>query len=278
MVSETPALWTVETGTSLQRVPAGRAYFYANPSRGPRDSVVVQITLAGHIEYRDAAGTQRVEPGHMLLFSHDEASSYGRYGDLSRWGAYACAWVSLRGAGLGEHWSLVRRRYGSVIRLPEADRLLLEMRDLLHLAGPRVSTPATDMARAVHDFVMRLIDHAHQSRSERQSPVERAVEQMMRQPDLALSLKQVADRHGCSREHLTRLFTQRTGTSPGKFVAQSRVRRAMALLLDSDLPVNVVAQQAGFRSTHTLIRRVRQLTGQTPAMWRQQQRGRSGQR
>ncbi len=262
-----PILWRIDSHGQHRYLP-GRPYWYDNLHRQPFGVCTLQLTLAGSVTFRDHRGDHLVPENHVMLFAHGEPTAYGLTPLHTE--PYVCRWINLSGAGLLEHWSALRGRHGSVLDFTGSgirDRL----GEMTSLVSSYTPAEVTRMARAVSDFVYWLIDWAEKTLANQQSSVERAVDQMLRQPTLALSLKTMADMHGCSREHLGREFTRRVGKSPGAYLAQARLEHALRLITATQLPIKAVAQQSGFVSTHTLARRVRQSTGVSPMTYRQQQ-------
>lgn len=266
---ESRVLWRV-SAFGRQRVPPGRPYWFDNADRTPAGSVVLQVTLGGRMVLRDARGEHAVGPGQLVTFTYGEPTSYGLPAPSDE--PYVCQWVNLEGAGLPEHLAVFRRMHGPVIDLGPGRPLLHEMDELMSLAAPRISAGDVDVANAVHRLVMHLFHHAERSVRETLTPVERAVEELLRHPTRPWSLKQVADRYGISREHLSRVFHQRVGRTPAAFLGQARLDHALRLLEQTDLPMAAIAEQAGYASVHTMARQVRQATGCAPTMLRDRRR------
>ena len=257
---ETGTLWHA-TGFGRERHPPGAAYWFENSVRDAA-TVVFQYVVSGELQFRDANRAQHtVRAGAALLFMHGEPTAYG----LSRQATEALVveFLSFAGAGVREHWELLRA-HGSVLALDAEGAVLRAMRQVVSLAAPGAATEAVDMAGALHTFAMLLFADQRQAQALAQSPVERAVDDLLRAPTSPWSLKQLAERHGVSREHLTRTFQQRLGEAPGTYLAKIRRERALALLSQTVLPVAEVARQAGYASTHTMARQVRLLTGLSP--------------
>lgn len=252
-----------------QRVPSGRPYWWTNRPRRPEGTVVVQVTLEGEAVLEDEAGAHVAPAGAVMLFVYGEPTAYGRPNVHGP--AYACQWVHLRGAGLIEHIGALRRRHGPVLQLAGADRLVVEMDELTARVDPASTRHSDDpvvIAEAVHGFVMRLFELSQQSLRQAARPVDWAVEQMMRQATRPWSLKQFADHYGVSREHLSRVFRARTGQTPHAWLAAARLRHALRLLRDADVPLRQVAAQAGYGSAHHLARCIRTATGSAPTALR----------
>lgn len=253
------ALWRVGA-FSHQRVPATADYLWDNRERKPARQCVFQYTVDGVLRYRDGDGERDVPPGHAMLFCFGEPSRY--WLPTGPRPAYVCEWINLQGAGLFEHWSHLRRRYGSVI--PVGPEVVAELQRLKGVADPAAGCDAVQIAAAVHRFVMHLFVVLTRDLSARQTPVERAIESLLTEPLHPGSLTALAQRFACSREHLCRAFVRRTGRSPGDWQSEQRVQAAVHLLRSTALTLNEVAAQSGFSSIQTLSRQVRSVTGRSP--------------
>ena len=73
---------------------------------------------------------------------------------------------------------------------------------------------------------------------------------------------------GCSPNQLDRRVRRVFGITPKQYVLQVKVERAMALLVDTALPLGDVALQAGFYDQSDFTRRFARMTGRTPAQFR----------
>ncbi|MGW8766809.1 GlxA family transcriptional regulator [Streptomyces sp. NPDC055815] len=83
-----------------------------------------------------------------------------------------------------------------------------------------------------------------------------------------LSLEVLAGRTHLSVRHFTRLFHQRTSTTPAAYVEAARLEAARRLLEDSDRGLPEVAAASGLGSVETLHRVFRRRLGTTPAEYR----------
>lgn len=67
-----------------------------------------------------------------------------------------------------------------------------------------------------------------------------------------LSTATLAAAAAVSERHLTRLFLEHLGQTPGRFVRQARTEAAANLLASTTLPIAAVASRCGFGSAETL--------------------------
>ena len=61
----------------------------------------------------------------------------------------------------------------------------------------------------------------------------------------AFSLRELARRYGCSVSHLMRLFHQHCRSTPYRMLTEMRMRRAVGLLLETELSVKEIAAKVG---------------------------------
>ncbi|MEU8386473.1 helix-turn-helix domain-containing protein, partial [Streptosporangium sp. NPDC048865] len=86
--------------------------------------------------------------------------------------------------------------------------------------------------------------------------------------DRPLTLEDMAARSGTSARTLSRHFTEQLGISPGRWLLDRRIAGTRALLEETDLPVETIAQRVGLSSAVNLRRRFHNALGTTPAAYR----------
>jgi AraC-like DNA-binding protein len=262
--------WQIRTFDARERDAATTRGWNENRGRRPAGIALFQFTLRGKLIYRDKDGTRDVPPGWAMLCLSGEESSYAASGQE----VYESFWISFSGAGLAEHWNDIRQRFGSVVRLGLRNSVLDYGRALCRVSRPRNTAESVQRSSDVHAF-LRLLQASLESTSQIElSDVDRAVNEFVNCMDGNLSIAEVASRHGVSREHFTRVFSQKQGMPPARFLARLKLRRATALLTDTNLSVLEIAQQCGFGSKQALIRWTRRELGCLPGEYRTSQRSR----
>ena len=133
-------------------------------------------------------------------------------------------------------------------RIFSTDSTTLAQRLLLALSGaPAVGAeqaPLPDdqlVARAIHHLDQRLGD--------------------------AWTIASLAETVGVSREHLTRVFTARTGTTPAAWLRHRRIATAARRLRGGE-QVAAIARSCGFSDPAHFARIFRRHTGTTPGRFR----------
>lgn len=83
-----------------------------------------------------------------------------------------------------------------------------------------------------------------------------------------LDLNMVCDTLGVTRSTLTRLFKEKVGLSPGRYIRDRRLQEAQILLLGTNLPVSEIAERCGFPELTSFIRFIRENLGCSPLAYR----------
>ncbi|WP_341718744.1 GlxA family transcriptional regulator [Micromonospora sp. FIMYZ51] len=188
------------------------------------------------------------------------------------------------------HWAFCRelaRRYPQIT--VESDGMYVRDGDLYTAAGV---TAGIDLALALverdHDgalarqvakwlvvFLQRPAGQSQLSvrgraRSTRQAALRMVLDTVAEQPHADHSLAAMAARAAVSPRHLSRLFSDVLGTTPGQYVQRIRVEAAQQLLEAGDDPVEVVAKRCGFHSVETMRQAFHRVIGMAPTTYRDQ--------
>lgn len=97
---------------------------------------------------------------------------------------------------------------------------------------------------------------------------DRALAHAASHPQDNLSVGRLAELAAMSRRHFSRVFRERTGTTPGRWVERIRVDAARALLERTDETMPRVATEAGFGSEHTMRQAFQRVVGMSPSDYR----------
>src|SRR5258705_13467279 len=84
----------------------------------------------------------------------------------------------------------------------------------------------------------------------------------------SLSLPVIARHEAMSTRTLSRPFRAQIGTTPADWIARARIRRAQRLLETTELTVERLAAEAGFRSAAVMREHFGQIVGTTPLAYR----------
>lgn len=86
--------------------------------------------------------------------------------------------------------------------------------------------------------------------------------------DYQLSVTSLSDSLGISEVYFRRLFAEKYGTSPSKYIRAVRISHAKELLRYSQLSINECASECGFSSAQYFCRAFKEVTNMTPNEYR----------
>lgn len=78
----------------------------------------------------------------------------------------------------------------------------------------------------------------------------------------------IAEMLGVHRSTLSRILTEKMNTSPGRYLLQVRIQRALSLLRNTDLPVHVISRKVGLPDPAHFARLIHSATGMSPGAFR----------
>ncbi|MFV3132025.1 helix-turn-helix domain-containing protein [Niveispirillum sp. KHB5.9] len=87
-----------------------------------------------------------------------------------------------------------------------------------------------------------------------------------------LTLERLAAEIDLSPDHFGRAFRASLGVSPLRYIAQRRLQRAKALLLDPGMSITDIAMALGFATASHFTSNFHKATGTTPSQWRRDRR------
>ncbi len=216
----------------------------------------VRIQVDDDIIQLDPGEVCLLEPGHMEFFQFDhKGPSWHRWISL-----FPCnPEISCTGTLTG----LPVR-----IRIPPALNAMVDAMLQLHLAGVPDEhasmrylglSALTCFLRAAVYQTDRVLGHP---------ALDRILTYIRQNYTRPVTLADMAEIAGLSREYLIRLCRQKSGTTPLQLLWRYRLERALDLLQNSGLAFADIAERCGFTSYQHFSRRIHRETGQTPTQIR----------
>jgi AraC-like DNA-binding protein len=141
-------------------------------------------------------------------------------------------------------------------------------------ADPVLSHPA--FLWRVTEFLSLVLSHAPDAlwNAAISDPrLERAIALMESDFTEKLTVSTIDKTAGLSERAVSELFVQHTGLSPIRYLIELRLNHAYRLLKQTDLPIESVAEQAGFANRFYLTRIMKKYRNNTPAAFRVQMKG-----
>jgi len=113
----------------------------------------------------------------------------------------------------------------------------------------------------------KLVDANAQIPSNRE-PVREAIDYINNHLKNELSQKEVADHVHLNPSYLSVLFKEHVKLTFSEYVTRRRIQRAKELLVSTNLPINDIAEESGYKTAKYFIKIFKELEGMTPSAYR----------
>lgn len=222
-------------------------YHWNNVGRGDDRFVIVQWTHngVGNFHYQDR--THTVGPGEAFIALLPEESRYYYPPDSHE--PWEFSWINFYGELSVKLWSILRERFGPVVRIPPGTSVAAEFENLILRAHRQRWKDRYEASALCYQFYLNLWSQLSTPGNRARQNIEQAAAYLRTHYRSRLRVKEAAAYAGVSREHFTRLFHQRYKTSPATFLREERLKAATLLLVKTDLPVQEIAFRTGFYSS-----------------------------
>ena len=253
------------TGYEIRR---DSSYEWNGRLRGNTPFTVLQHTISGTGNLQYERRRYRLKPGDAMLVIVPHNHRYW----VEDGGSWEFFWLSMSGEEAVRIHRAIQAATGPVLRMKPATiehiaRCCLRLIDGEGETVGAASAIAYEAATALYDdvFSSHLLPEDNEVAS-----IHRVVEYIRANIDKDLSVDVLAEVAGFSRSHFSRLFMAQTGTPPGGFVLQERMRRAARLLTGhSVLPIKQISALSGFADPNYFAKVFQRYFGTSPTTFRE---------
>ena len=230
--------------------------------------VLLQYTISGKGSFQTPDHTYPQQAGDLFLVQVPGDSKYSLPDDSEYWDVLYLEFSS-ECLPLLYH---IHLSCGPAFHLEASSTLPEQMKQLYADAISNQLASVFDNSKAAYAFLLDLADYALENpalSSPRVTLAKNYLDSNYYNTDL--NLDEVADAVGLSKYHLCREFNHLYGISPGKYLANLRLQKSCALLLQSHQhTIAEIASMVGFSNDNYFCKVFRKAFGTTPTQYRLQ--------
>lgn len=226
-----------------------KSYSFDNRRRGGEYFVIIQRTESGCGIFQNGDRRLKVPPGSAFVAVVPERSRY--FFDSGE--PWIFTWINFYGRLASEFAKALRETHGPVVPMASHG----EAFGMFHSLAKSVSSKSRDPWRHsinCFEFLSTWFDELSRPLGAPSDPTDVAAEIMEQRFREPLAVKEIASQVGLTREHFSRLFTERYGIGPAAHLRQIRTRQAARLLAEQNLSLREIALRSGFPSIAALRR------------------------
>ena len=244
-------------------------HYHLEGATRPKTMTQLVVTLEGEGAFRYGNTVYPLTPGKgFMCMLGDPQSAYFYPGHARK--PWIFLWMDFSGETAVRMVEELSSLYGHVFDLPLDSGLIRYLKSFRNQRRSIRFVSPTEGARIVCDVLALLGENLE--RKDIDSPGNRLVQAaqaaISKNLDRTWNLSDIAARLKVSREHLTRIFRDRTGMTPQEFAAEERMQFAVRLLRDSFQSCEEIAEQTGYSSAVSFNRAFRRRFGYSPMQYR----------
>lgn len=223
------------------------------------DSILIAYVFGGNLHLRQDGKHFVAEQGDLLLVDCYREHEYFT-DDFIKF-----AWVHVDGGTCRAWLEEIKSTQGQCLKAgPKTPALLLSV-----VEGIKNGESEYQLSQAIHALLCEITTLGETVGTEDHlSTVKQAKDYIEAHLDEPLTVRQIAEQMHYSPSYFSMIFKQAVKASPYEYLLSRRLERAKGLLLQTKLPLDVVAAQSGFHGVPHFICAFKKATGLSPLKFR----------
>lgn len=237
-----------ETAKAMLYYPTVAGYHICKKTyhihRKRRDSILVMCVLDGTLALKQSGVTYTAEKDEMLVVDCYIEHEYYAIDHAT------IIWAHFDGGNCREIFSEICGKKGQ--KFKTGARCV----ELLHgiINGIKSFASEFTLSNIVYSLICDIAIASTQEKSENLAIcVDRAKEYIKNNLQHDINVTEIAEQVHFSASYFSKIFKEHTGFSPYAFLLNSRIEKAKKLLVQTSLPVSVIASETGFASEANFI-------------------------
>lgn len=245
---------------SLRKCVYGRSFRITGSIPGLMDIVYL---FKGKLYVASDGATETVEPGELVLLSHNDHSVLMQAEDE------AVELMVLRCTGvLTENFYRMIKQQSGIRHMVKEEMLNALLDSLRYYMKYPTDAANTRLALIMTQlFSSILLDAMNRCAPSHPEWFVSAVDYIEQNYRNEITVEDLCDHLQISKPHFHRLFAEYTNQSPYQYILDFRIQKAKELLCDPLLQVKYVSREVGFNNVNHFIKHFKKSTGVTPGQY-----------
>ena len=253
------SLISVAYGVELEQVSSTR-YRWDSSKRGSTPFVIFQWTRSGCGILETPTERLEVPAGHAFISIVPEKAVYYYPSDAAA--PWTFAWTNFRGELAVSLWRALREQHGPVVPMSQDSESAARLTNLIRSSREPRGRDRFAASTGAYGFYVSLLRELSEPGA--RDLVQTSIDLIEANP-ARVTVKELAQAAGLTREHFTRLFCKTLGSTPADWLRNRRLDQAATLLNSTTLPIAEIALRCGFSSVRHLRHAFKSRFGQLPS-------------
>jgi len=242
-------------------------YSWDGTKRKENGIFIFQYTLSGCGAIDIANNSYLVKEKQAFLV---EVPGQHRYFLPTNAKSWEFIYLTLYGKEVEHVWNYMLQQLGPIIKIPTESTLIRLLFNIYQeTMEQKIKDPFYASAKA-YEFSMECYRFAKGLSLTKEMPlsISRAIMYMENNYNSPISLDDIALHAGLSRYYLIKQFSKTMNTTPGQYLNRIRIKKSIALLRKTDLPLKDIASQIGFDNDNYFNKVFRKMVGVAAGQFR----------
>ncbi|WP_256761908.1 AraC family transcriptional regulator [Cohnella sp. WQ 127256] len=244
------------------------SFIWNGLKRGSNKIFIFQYTLSGQGMIRIEDQIYPLKAGQAFLVEVPGDHEYYFPKESDHW---QFLFIALQGDHAGDCWSFVNQTIGILPTLEVDSPVIRYLFRIYREVAKKGITDGYQAAGATYQFITELYREAKQKQANVghwPDCVIQAVKLIESEYPTLAGLEDLALQVSVSKYHLARLFHQHAGITVVQYLTKIRVKKAVALLLESNYTIEKIAELVGYSNGKYFTKIFKELTGLSPGQYR----------
>ena len=244
--------------------------YIRNTQRHNSTICTFQYTLSGQGFLQKGNKTYKLPPGCGFLFSWgDEKVFYGI--DQQPGSHWEFLYVEFGGGNIHQITRELVELNGPFFSVSRESAIIKQLISYKQFSGSSHVLSASESSNCIMSFFSGLAESLSLSPpppNQEDILTSKALDFIHNHPETPINCADIADHLGVSREHISRCFSRKTGTSLYHYILEQKINYAKFLLETSSLSCKNISRKLGFSSPAHFAKCFYSLSKVTPGQWR----------
>lgn len=241
-------------------------YDYNNKDRGSYEGYLFQYTLDGYGFFETPDQTYELTKGKAFFVAFPDESRY--YLPRIENHTWKYFYIHFSGILATQFFEQIHSLMGSVFTLSDDSATVGLFFDEFNAVKNGKQYQRYESGEFMFRFLTTLLREAETPSFYKNAYVDEAIQWIGRNYSTQISLTEMCRSIHISPPHLTRLFHAQKGISPIEYLTNIRLENSIALLLNTSLSINQIAEQCGFSNGNYYTKVFRKALLTTPTEYR----------
>ena len=226
-----------------------------------------QFSLSGAGRIQIKKKKIRLDPGMGFILFTDEAHRY--WYEKKTADHWEFLWIGFSGQNALSLLGSIQKEFGRIVSLPLQSQTINLLKDMHGKTMAKAWSGQMQISATGYQFLLQLIeDLRNRGTQDAHERIEQSIIYINGHYMDPIDISIVSPRFGYTREHFTRLFRLKTGTTPGQYVQNIRLVRAKELLRSTRLSLDIISLETGLGSANYLCHLFKRKFQMTPHQYR----------